>query len=219
MNIWIFEIQEWHLFSPDSLECLKGLNGPDKNKSFIQSYFWFTAAGQKFVLLQTAFDLAVKWKISAAWRKKKKDVYYHSELNSLFESFLFWGCFWLIVNAYWEADSGNGVITDMHFQENSLAWGSPAGVWRFCASFMMQGKSLGVGHKMGLRSRGVLLCRHQPSLCWRTLCDELISVNVLPVCSQRYYRFKSSSDRPEALSIWNKYEHPVSAWWGGIVLQ
>ncbi|OPJ75350.1 hypothetical protein AV530_007848 [Patagioenas fasciata monilis] len=46
-----------------------------------------------------------------------------------------------------------------------------------------EGKSLGAGHKMGLRSRGVLLWRHQPSLCWRTLCDELISVNVLPVCS------------------------------------
>lgn len=76
-------------------------------------------------------------------------------------------------------DSEKKAITDKHFQENSsLASGSPPGVLRFCASFVMQGKSLGAGQKVGLWTGEVLLWRHQLSLLWRTLCDELVGGNV-----------------------------------------
>lgn len=52
---------------------------------------------------------------------------------------------------------------------------------RFCAAFVTQGKSLGAGQKGGLWTGGVLLWRCHLSLLWRTLCDELISGNVLTV--------------------------------------
>lgn len=150
----------------------------------------------------------------------KKSVCGPSELNCLFESCLFWGYFWVIVNAYWETGSEKKATADRHVREkSSLASGSPPGVLRFHAAFVMQGKSLGARQKIGLWTGGVLLWRHQLSLLWRMLCDELISGNVMTVCSRRYYWLKSSCDRRGTLSSWTKYEHPVPVQWGRMGLQ
>lgn len=149
MSIWTFEIQECHLFSPGSLVGLKRLNRPEKNSWFcctwvIHSNFWFTACWDRnlFFYRQLLIWLSDE-KLGLLEGTTKKSACCPSELKSLFESFLFLGCFWVIVNAYWETDSEKKAITDRHFQENSsLASGSPPGVLRFCASFVMQNRSV-----------------------------------------------------------------------------
>lgn len=122
---------------------------------------------QKIILLQTAFNLTVRWKLRAARGNNKKESVDPLNWTPCLKA----ACFcWVIVNAYWEMDPEKKKgITDRHFQENSsLASCSPPGVLRFWASFAMQDNSLGAGRKINLWT-GVLPWKQQHSPLWRTL--------------------------------------------------